>query len=148
MIRVDLGCGVNKPEGFIGVDRRDLPGVDVVHDLSLGIPFDDDSVEALRGRDFFEHMPDTIAIFNECWRVLKPGGELALEVPRFPHVDAVKDPTHVSFFAVETFTEYLAGPDRLEAEYGMKLWDIVMINFSERRIWAILKPRGKPAVQP
>jgi len=142
-MKIDLGCGVNKPEGYAGIDRLALPGVDVVHDLSTGIPCADDDVEGIRARDFFEHMPAIIPIFNECWRVLKAGGELALEVPRFPHVDAVKDPTHISFFAVETFTEYLAGPDRLEAEYGMRLWDIVMINFSERRIWATLRPRGK-----
>ena len=147
-LQVDLGCGVNKPEGWIGLDCRDLPGVDIVHDVALlGLPFDDDEVDALRAKDFFEHLQETVEIFNECWRVLKAGGNLTVEVPRFPHVDAVKDPTHVSFFAVETFTEYLGGPDRLEAEYGMRLWDLISIQHTEHRIWATLKPRGKPMVE-
>lgn len=144
-MRIDLGCGPNKPEGYIGIDRRQLPGVDIVRNIEAdGLPFDDDEVDELRAKDFFEHVRETITVFNDCWRVLKAGGELIIEVPRFPHVDSAKDPTHVSFFTVETFTEYLCGPDRLEAEYGMKLWDAVRITPSERRVWATLTPRGKP----
>src|SRR3990170_626254 len=113
-MKVDLGCGVNKPDGYVGIDT--LPGADIQHDLREGIPLPDNSVQYLRGKDFLEHLPDTIALMNECWRVLQPGGQFEIVVPRFPHVDSVKDPTHVRLFAVETFTEYFAGPDRLEAE--------------------------------
>lgn len=142
-VRLDLGCGEHKAQGFTGIDSRPLETVDIVHDLRAGIPFVADSVDVIRARDFFEHMPTIIPIFNDCWRVLKAGGELILEVPRFPHVDAVKDPTHVSFFAVETFTEYLAGPDRLAEEYSMRLWDVVKLGYAINRIWATLTPRGK-----
>ena len=141
VIAIDLGCGVNKPEGYIGLDR--LPTADVQADFAQGIPLRDNSVRTLRAKDVMEHVADVIAMFNECWRVLLPDGELRVEVPRFPHVDAVKDPTHVSFFAVETFTEYLAGPDRLAFEYGMRLWDIGSLVFDDRRIWVTLTPRGK-----
>jgi len=34
-IKVDLGCGAMKQPGFVGVDNRPLPGVDIVHDLEL-----------------------------------------------------------------------------------------------------------------
>jgi len=34
-VKLDIGCGENKQPGFIGVDFRKLPGVDVVQDLSL-----------------------------------------------------------------------------------------------------------------
>jgi SAM-dependent methyltransferase len=33
--RLDLGCGENKQPGCIGVDFRNLPGVDIVQDLTL-----------------------------------------------------------------------------------------------------------------
>jgi len=140
MIALDLGCGVNKPDGYIGLD---LQRADILCDLKTGIPFAEGSIGLIRAKDFFEHIPDTLAIFNECWRVLKAEGELRVEVPRFPHVDSVKDPTHVSFFVVETFTEYLAGPDRLADEYQMKMWDLRALEHTERRIWATLTPRGK-----
>ena len=142
-MKVDLGCGVNKLEGYTGIDARDLPGVDLVHDLRDGIPLPDESVERLRAKDFLEHMPDTIAIMNDCWRVMQSGGTFDIVVPRFPHFDAVKDPTHVRFFAVETFTEYFGGPSRLEAEYGFKMWDIKDLACEEHRIWVTLSPRGK-----
>jgi Methyltransferase domain len=138
-LKVDLGCGVNKPDGWLGIDT--LSGADIRHDLRTGIPLPDNSVEHLRAKDFLEHIPDTISLMNECWRVVESGGRFEIVVPRFPHVDAVKDPTHVRFFAVETFTQYLAGPDRLEAEYGMKLWDIVEMRHEEHRIWVTLTPR-------
>jgi hypothetical protein len=32
-IKLDLGCGINKRAGFLGVDRRSFPGVDGVTDL-------------------------------------------------------------------------------------------------------------------
>ena len=33
-IKLDLGCGINKRAGFLGVDRRRFPGVDGVTDLT------------------------------------------------------------------------------------------------------------------
>ena len=32
-IRLDIGCGANKAPGFVGMDMRALPGVDIVHDV-------------------------------------------------------------------------------------------------------------------
>jgi hypothetical protein len=33
-VKIDLGCGGNKQPGWIGIDFQDLPGVDIVQDLS------------------------------------------------------------------------------------------------------------------
>lgn len=33
--RIDLGCGENKMPGYVGVDFRDAPGVDIVQNLTL-----------------------------------------------------------------------------------------------------------------
>nr|MBC8446017.1 hypothetical protein [Chloroflexota bacterium] len=38
-IKIDLGCGKNKPAGYIGLDNRAFPGVDILYDLELGLPF-------------------------------------------------------------------------------------------------------------
>ena len=41
-LKIDLGCGSNKKEGYVGVDILDVPGVDYVTDLSKDpLPFDD-----------------------------------------------------------------------------------------------------------
>jgi hypothetical protein len=34
-MKLDLGCGTKKREGFVGVDSMTLPGVDVVVDLRI-----------------------------------------------------------------------------------------------------------------
>ena len=140
-MKIDLGCGVNKPEGYIGIDN--VTEADIQHDLCEGIPFEAGTVDVIRAKDILEHLPDTIFIMNECWRVLKPEGVLEIIVPRFPHVDSVKDPTHIKFFTVETFTEYFTGPDRLEEEYRMHLWNTVNLKFEDHRIWVTLKPRRR-----
>ena len=44
-MKLDIGCGKNKKEGFTGIDQYDMPGVDIVSDLTKKWPIDNDSVE-------------------------------------------------------------------------------------------------------
>ena len=45
MIKIDLGCGINKPQGYVGIDTIDIEGVDIVRDVEKrGLPFSDNSV--------------------------------------------------------------------------------------------------------
>jgi predicted SAM-dependent methyltransferase len=55
-VKIDLGCGLSKMPGFIGVDRFALPGVEVVCDLDRGIPFADDSVDYVLASHALEHL--------------------------------------------------------------------------------------------
>jgi len=32
-IKLDVGCGQYKADGYIGIDKRDIDGVDIVHDI-------------------------------------------------------------------------------------------------------------------
>lgn len=141
MVAVDLGCGDTTPAGYVGIDNSPWARPDVLADLNAGIPLQDNSVDELRGNDFFEHLREIIPIFNECWRVLRADGKLTLAVPRFPHTDAVKDPTHVSFFCVETFTEYLCASDHAVRYYGMRTWDLLLLEHEPHRIWVEMRPR-------
>jgi hypothetical protein len=46
VVRIDLGCGPNKKDGYFGVDMLPLKGVDLVTDLEKGLPFiPDNSVD-------------------------------------------------------------------------------------------------------
>ena len=40
--KLHLGAGAEIKEGWVNLDSRDLPGIDVVRDVLDGIPFDDD----------------------------------------------------------------------------------------------------------
>ncbi|MGD0092850.1 MAG: glycosyltransferase [Planctomycetota bacterium] len=105
-LRVDLGCGDHRPEGFIGVDVVPGPCVDVVANLTRDFPFDDNSVACLRAHDAIEHWPDRLHTMNEIWRVCEPGAVVDLRVPSTDGRGAFQDPTHVSFWNANSFYYY------------------------------------------
>ncbi|MFD2876424.1 hypothetical protein ACFTAO_11425 [Paenibacillus rhizoplanae] len=37
-MRIDIGCGPGKESGYLGIDRTQYPGVDIVCDICEGIP--------------------------------------------------------------------------------------------------------------
>lgn len=113
---VDLGCGRLK-KGRIGVDRYPAPGVvDVLVDLNTGqLPFADDSIESIVSHHALEHIGDGfIALMDDCYRVLKPGGIFRIIVPLFPSWSAVSDPDHKRYFMADgdttTFDSFCGTP--------------------------------------
>ncbi|WP_052128575.1 glycosyltransferase family protein [Neosynechococcus sphagnicola] len=104
--RIDLGCGPFKSAGFIGVDIAAVPGVDVVADLTQAFPFADSSIDEVRAHDVIEHLPDSIHTMNEIWRICKPGATVDIRVPSTEGRGAFQDPTHISFWNLDTFRYY------------------------------------------
>ncbi|WP_346775877.1 glycosyltransferase [Micromonospora sp. HNM0581] len=103
LLALDLGAAHNKPEGYQGVDVHPGPEVDLVCDISQGLDLPDDSVGVIRASDFLEHVPDKVAIFNELYRVLAPGGMLLSTTPSSDGRGAFQDPTHVAFYNENSF---------------------------------------------
>lgn len=75
LLKLDLACGNAKQEGFIGVDIAPTEAADVVHDLRVDWPWEDNCVDEARCSHFLEHLgpEDRVAFMNELHRVLKPG---------------------------------------------------------------------------
>lgn len=105
-LRVDLGCGDHKPDGFIGVDVAPGPGVDLVCDLTGRFPFETDSVAYLRAHDVIEHLPDRLHTMNEIWRVCRGGAVVDIRVPSTDGRGAFQDPTHISYWNANSFFYY------------------------------------------
>jgi SAM-dependent methyltransferase len=105
-LRIDLGCGIWKPEGFIGVDISPSPNVDVVANLNRRFPFSDNSAEIIRAHDVIEHLEDRIHTMNELWRVAKQDGLIDIRVPSTDGRGAFQDPTHISFWNINSFMYY------------------------------------------
>jgi spore maturation protein CgeB len=103
---IDLGCGDWKPEGFIGVDIAPRPNVDVVANLNSRFPFTDSSADVIRAHDVIEHLEDRIHTMNELWRVAKPDGVIDIRVPSTDGRGAFQDPTHISFWNINSFMYY------------------------------------------
>jgi predicted SAM-dependent methyltransferase len=80
-------------------------------DLSLNNQFGwgaipTNSVGYIRAFDFVEHMKDPIQFMNQVYRVLAPGGWLRIAVPSTDGRGAFQDPTHVSFWNLNSFWYY------------------------------------------
>lgn len=109
-ILLDFGCG-KKKQGphWIGMDKRKLPSVDIVHDLEkIPYPFKDESVLTTVASHVLEHLDPrlTVAIFNEIWRITVPGGQFVIATPFAGSREYWKDPTHCNGFTEETFTYF------------------------------------------
>lgn len=123
LLKIDLGCGPSKARGFVGVDIAPGPGVDIIADLSQVFPFEDSSVDELRAHDVIEHLADRIHTMNEIWRVCKPGAKVDIRVPSSDGRGAFQDPTHISFWNINSFQYYcIEFPAYLQLchQYGFK----------------------------
>lgn len=136
-LRLDLGCGKAKADGFIGIDRRKFEGVDGVTDLTqkhwifdqpelggiklqpvnldgnAGFMLPNDSVREVRCSHFLEHLehnqrhPERVRFVNELWRVLVPGGTATIITPHWASAMAYGDFTHADKPVSEFFYYYL-----------------------------------------
>lgn len=96
-MKIDLGCGKNKKEGFIGVDVIAFDGVDIVCNIGKDpLPFKDEEVEEVHASHFVEHLtaPERIHLANELHRVMKKGAKCSIIVPHFASCRAYGDLTH------------------------------------------------------
>jgi len=101
---LELGCGPHRKEGRIGIDRLDLPSVDIVSDLEDGLFFlPDKSVDEVHCRSVLEHIENFENLMQEIVRVLKSDGTAHIFVPHFSNPYFYSDYTHKRFFGLYTF---------------------------------------------
>lgn len=81
IIRLNLGAGDTKFEGFTSVDKYD-DKADVRADV-CELPFGDETVTEIIAFQVIEHVryDQTDKMFSEMYRVLKPGGTAWIECP-------------------------------------------------------------------
>jgi SAM-dependent methyltransferase len=97
MVKLDIGCGTKKKEGFVGIDKLKFDGVDIVRDVGVEpLPYEDNTVDEVHSSHFIEHLSATerIHFINELYRVMKPGAKATIIVPHFASGRAYGDPTH------------------------------------------------------
>jgi len=130
-IKLDVGCGGSKQDGYVGMDMRPLSGVDIVHDAeTVPYPLPDGCCETILVSHLIEHLKPwlIIDIFNEWWRVMEPGGQLMISTPYAGSFGFWQDPTHIKGYNQASFT-YFDPKDFLYAIYRPKPW------YLERNAW-------------
>lgn len=98
-IRLDIGCGENKQPGFVGMDLRPLPGVEIVHNVEqFPWPLPDNCVSVAVASHLVEHIDPHGGVFlnfmNEVWRVCEEDAQFAIATPYAGSPGYWQDPTH------------------------------------------------------
>ena len=95
MRTLDVGCGINKLEGSIGIDRNPAGRADVLCDLDrFPYPFRDSSFDALQAVHVIEHVSDVVRTMEEFHRLVRSGGEVFIVTPHYTDFSSFCDPTH------------------------------------------------------
>ena len=83
-LKLNLGCGEDYREGYVNVDVRALPLLDIKWRVDdLGEYVRDQSAEEILALDVLEHFPvgEVSEALDEWVRMLAPGGVLQIKVP-------------------------------------------------------------------
>lgn len=102
-VKLDIGCGPNCEPGYVGIDIREYPGVDIVADVESGIPLKDNTVSRVRVEAILEHVDDMPELMSEIHRVCVEGARVTGRVPHWRDRNAYIDPTHVRPYDQRTF---------------------------------------------
>lgn len=120
LVKVELGCGTKKTEGYIGVDRFLLPGVDIVSDLNEQLPFEESYVDIIWACHSLEHLNDLYYTMSEIYRVCKHKAIVHILAPYYNTSLNIANFYHKNVFNEETFrffSKYPKGNINLEEYY-------------------------------
>ncbi len=113
MRTLDVGCGINKLSGSIGIDRNPASRADVICELDqFPYPFRDSSFDALQAIHVIEHVGDIMKTMEEFHRLVCSGGEVLIVTPHYTDFSSFCDPTHrwhLNSFSLRYFGQDNAG---------------------------------------
>lgn len=147
-LRVDLGCGNHKREGFVGIDRVAAEGVDIVWDVRCGLPVTS-GIDYAVADNLLEHIgPEFIDVMNGAHNAIRHGGRFTVITPgtHMP-LAAFSDPTHVRYFTPETWDYFDVASERWRdygQSYGILPWRVLRREVRDRFIDVVLTPVTQP----
>ena len=108
---LDVGCGINKTPGAIGLDNNPKTAADVIHDLgAIPYPFPDNEFDTIVSNHAVEHVPDLMSFIGELYRITRNGGRIKIITPHYTNPDWATDPTHRNHINSYTFNTFM--PER------------------------------------
>lgn len=130
-MKLNLGCGKDIRDGWVNIDYRKGPGVNLAIDLDddmIRLPYADGTVTEIYAAHILEHLFTPLPLMAELHRVAVPGCMMTVRTPHGASDDAWEDPTHVRPIFPGSFF-YFGQPVYWRADYGYKGdWDIQRID--------------------
>lgn len=127
VIRLNLACGNNKKEGYLGVDVSKDTKADIIVDLEsypwvieakkdqsenwvtkdnlqdYELSFAKNSIFEIHVSHYVEHVSNLKAFMEEIYRIMIPGGRITFYAPYYSSIRAMQDYTHKRFISETTF---------------------------------------------
>jgi SAM-dependent methyltransferase len=129
---LDLGCGLRKRSGAIGIDVNPRSQADVVHDLNrFPYPFPRNRFDEIYCDNVIEHLDDVVKVMEELHRIAKPSAIVTIIVPFFPNRYANTDPTHKHFFGLHSFDYFVEGTSNADFLYSNAKYELVSVEFEK-----------------
>lgn len=105
-IKLNLGCGKNKKDGFINCDLDPAVKPDMIVDMNKKLGFKTSSVDEIFTSHTLEHLERDVLIkktLPEIWRICKKGAKVTIIVP---YMDAQNVLNHKTRFNEDTFRNW------------------------------------------
>ncbi len=129
---LDLGCGLRKRPGAIGIDVNPRSQADVIHDLNrFPYPFPDNHFDEIICDNVLEHLDDVLKVMEELHRIAKPLALVTIVVPFYSHQQAHTDPTHRHFFGVHSFDYFIEGTPNSGFQYSKAQFTLLSVEFEK-----------------
>jgi hypothetical protein len=151
-VKLHVNCGLNKQDGWVGIDGRGFPGVDIPHNiLEFPWPLKNKSCHiALLSFVLDTTPPDKIIpLMDEVWRVLQPNGQVLVATHYAGSPQAYVDPVNYRpGFLPETF-QFFDPQFPSYQNYKPKPWHLVNCQFNVTSVVNVImeamkRPDGKP----
>jgi hypothetical protein len=118
---IDIGCGLNKKPGALGLDQTSNSNADVVCDLNHSPwPLADNVASVIHLSHILEHLEDLIGAMAEVHRIGQAGAKVLVVTPHFSSHNSCTDPTHryhlawgsFDYFTGQSFERFAGSPFR------------------------------------
>ncbi|MBB5017577.1 SAM-dependent methyltransferase [Chitinivorax tropicus] len=113
-IKLNIGGGSTRREGYFNIDRVALPEVDIVADLNAPLSLlPDNSVSAIYTNHVLEHIENLLGLMEEIHRICQPDAQIEIIVPHFSSPWYYSDPTHVRPWGIYTIDYFMDKEDQM-----------------------------------
>ena len=114
-LKLNLGCGDDILEGYKNIDLY-AEGEGIIRMDARELEYDDDSVDHILAKDLLQYIPQSGVkeVFEECARVLRPGGTLDIICPA---IDLIAENYASEGWDIDTANEMIYGKQEHPGDY-------------------------------
>ena len=148
-MKLNMGCGYRKRDGYLNIDLFPDCLPDVVCDLeSLPWPWNDNSADRVLFNHSLEHLGQDsrtfLGMMKELYRICRDGAEIEINVPHPRHDNFINDPTHVRIITpslLNMFNRHQCDEWRRTGASNSPLAHYLHVDFALKSVVQILDER-------